>query len=259
MNYWKDRQAATQAALTKKNIKQTEKQLLKYYDTALHNTIGRFHITYNHILLSIQKGNTPTPADLYKLDKYWMLQNELQQEMKKLGDKQLHLFSTQFMKQWEDVYNAFAVKDDTNFNRYDDKLAQQLINEIWCADGKNWSTRVWNNTQLLQEALNEELVNCVINGNTAAQLRERLQSQFDVSWSRADALVRTELAHIQTKAAEQRYKDMGVKKVQVWADEDERRCDVCGELHEKIYMLGESIPIPAHPRCRCCIIPVIED
>ena len=79
-----------------------------------------------------------------------------------------------------------------------------------------------------------------------------------MSYSRADALVRTEVAHIQTQAARQRYEDSGIEKVQVWADKDERRCEVCGKLHEKVYPVSAAIPIPAHPRCRCCIIPLVE-
>ena len=71
-------------------------------------------------------------------------------------------------------------------------------------------------------------------------------------------LVRTELAHVQTQAAKQRYSDYGVNKVQVWADKDERRCETCGKLHEKVIPIEQTMPIPAHPRCRCCIIPYIE-
>ena len=79
-----------------------------------------------------------------------------------------------------------------------------------------------------------------------------------MSYRRADTVVRTEIAHIQTQAAQQRYKDYGIEEVEIWADEDERRCDVCGKLHRTKYKVGASIPIPAHPNCRCCIVPVIK-
>jgi SPP1 gp7 family putative phage head morphogenesis protein len=82
--------------------------------------------------------------------------------------------------------------------------------------------------------------------------------RFNVSFSRADALARTELAHIQTQAARQRYEDTGIEYVEIWADKDERRCEVCGKLHKKRYPVGATMPIPAHPRCRCCIVPVVE-
>lgn len=258
MGYWEDRQAATQAALTKKNIKQTEKQLLKYYETCIHSLRGSFLSTYNHLKNSVESGREPTPADLYKLNKYWELQTQLQHDLQKLGDKQIALYSKRFQEQWEDIYNAWAVTDDKHYTHMDKQAAQQMINEIWCADGQNWSNRVWGNTNKLQQALNDGLIDCVLTGKNPAQLREMLMSEFSVSWNNADMIVRTEMAHIQTKAAEQRYKDMGVNKVKVWADEDERRCKECGKLHEKIFMIGEKIPVPAHPRCRCCIVPVIE-
>jgi hypothetical protein len=67
------------------------------------------------------------------------------------------------------------------------------------------------------------------------------------------------MAHIQTQAAKQRYSDAGVLEVEVWADYDERRCDVCGKLHKTKHPINGTMPIPAHPRCRCCILPVVDD
>lgn len=67
------------------------------------------------------------------------------------------------------------------------------------------------------------------------------------------------MTHIQTQAARQRYLDYGISEVEVWADEDERRCDVCGKLHLKRFGIYEKMPIPAHPRCRCCIVPVVDN
>jgi hypothetical protein len=71
MSYWKDRQAKTINNLTNKNIRETEAQLKKYYKSAMDNIIGQFEATYNKVLLSIEDGREPTPADLYKLDTYW--------------------------------------------------------------------------------------------------------------------------------------------------------------------------------------------
>jgi SPP1 gp7 family putative phage head morphogenesis protein len=98
----------------------------------------------------------------------------------------------------------------------------------------------------------------VATGKKTTELKNILQERFNVSYTNADMIARTELAHVQTEAAKQRYKDYGIQEVEVWADEDERRCDVCGELHEKRYPAGAHVPIPAHPRCRCCIVPVVE-
>ncbi len=67
-----------------------------------------------------------------------------------------------------------------------------------------------------------------------------------------------EIAHIQTQEAKQRYTDYGITEVEVLADADERRCEVCGKLHGKRFKLTETMPVPAHPRCRCCVIPVVD-
>lgn len=259
MGYWQDRMAATQSELTKKNTRQVEKQLAKYYERAMKNCIDEFENTYNKLLATMAKDQMPTPADLYKLDKYWKLQAQMRYELRSLGERQIAALSDVFEVNFFEVYYSYAAEGKSTFATISSEGAQQLINQIWAADGKSWSQRIWENTEQLAETLNEELVDCVISGKKTTDLKKKLQERFGVSYSRADALARTELAHIQTQAAEQRYKDYGIKRVEIWADEDERRCEVCGKLHQKKYNLGEHIPIPAHPRCRCCIVPVVED
>lgn len=258
-NYWIERQARAQNALTDKGIEATEKQLKKYYSHTMKTVIRLFEDTYNRVAESaINMGREPTPADLYKLDTYWKLQGQLAQELEKLGAKQEKLYSRNFMELWQTVYKNVAIPGGEVFTHIDTQQAQQLINAIWCADGQTWSNRIWRNTDKLQQALNEGLTESVIAGVNPDKLKNRLMEQFQVSYNRADALVRTEMAHIQTSAAEQRYKDAGIEKVQVWAKEDERLCDICGKLHEQVFFLGDKMPIPAHTKCRCCIVPVID-
>lgn len=257
-NYWADRMAETQATLTTKNIKQTEKQLTKYYSRTMKRVIRDFESTYNKVLLSIAAEQQPTPADLYKLNSYWEMQAQLKQELQKLGDMQTALLSESFEREFFDIYNALAIPSGEGFSTISRDSVNQMINQIWCADGKSWSQRVWENTEKLVQTLNDELIHCVTTGKKTTELKTLLQNRFGVSYSQADSLVRTELAHIQTQAAQQRYKDYGIQEVQVWADKDERRCDVCGKLHKQKYLITAQMPIPAHPRCRCTIIPVVE-
>ena len=256
--YWKDRQALAQASLTKKNIKQIEKQLKIFYGDAMRRMSGSFLYTYRKIELAKEKGLEPTTADLYKLDSYWKLQGQLQQELTKLGDKQAELYRKQFVKQWHDIYNSFALKDSTNYSHTSDEAVLKVISEIWCADGKSWSQRIWDNTNKLQEALNDELVHCVLTGADSKYLRQMLMTEFNVSYGRADSLIRTELSHIQNQAAAQRYKDAGVKQFEVYVDEDERTCPICAKHEGEKYYVNDRMPVPFHPRCRCCILPVID-
>ena len=257
-DYWKDRQAQALTNLTNKSAKSIEAQLKKYYKQTMQRAIADFEATYDKLLATMEDGREPTPADLYKLDKYWQTQAQLKTELQRLGDKEAALFSKQFETSYKGVYDSLARDSGAHYSRISTEGAQQMIKQVWAADGKVWSERIWDNTAALADTLNEKLIECVVGGKKTSDLKKALMERFGVSYNNADMLARTELAHIQTQAARQRYEDTGVEYVQIWADKDERRCDVCGKLHEKIYPVGATMPIPAHPRCRCTIVPVVD-
>lgn len=257
-DYWKDRQAKAQEELTRLGIEEAEAQIKRYYKSTMQEVIGQFEAIYNKVLVNMSEGVNPTPADLYKLDSYWKMQGQLARELEKLGDKQAKWLSRQFVAQYRDIYKSIALPGGDTFSNVSHETALQMINQIWAADGQSWSNRVWKNVNKLQQELNDKLIECVLTGKPTEVLKKELMERFNVSYSRADSLVRTEYNHIQTQAAQQRYKDSGVQMVEVWADYDERRCDVCGKLHKKKFSVHDRMPIPAHPKCRCTIIPVIE-
>lgn len=258
MNYWQERMIKSQNNLTNKNIRETNKQLKKYYQRSMDNVITSFESTYDKLLTTIAEGKQPTPADLYKLDKYWEMQAKLKDELQKLGDKQVASLSKRFTQQYQTAYNSLPIVGDASFNTLDNQMAQQMINSIWCADGKSWSDRVWTNTDKLQQTLNDKLIECVVTGAKTTDLKKTLMEQFNVSYHRADSLVRTEMAHIQTQAAQQRYKDYGATEFEVYVDKDERTCPICSKLEGKRYSIHNALPVPAHPNCRCCIIPIVD-
>lgn len=258
MSYWKDRMTNAQKKISEKTLLQIERQMKRYYGTAMKRTIADFEATYNKLLATVGEGKQPTPADLYKLDKYWQMQGQMRQELQRLGERQLVALSKAFELNFFEIYYSIGIPGKEAFNTINSEMVQQLLNHIWVADGKTFSQRVWENTELLAATLNEELVNCVVAGKKTTDLKNMLQERFNVSYGRADTLARTELAHIQTQAAQKRYEDYGIQEMEIWADADERRCEVCGELHKKRYPIGATPPIPAHPRCRCCIVPVVE-
>jgi len=257
-NYWEDRMQRSQARITMRHQRDIDKQLRRYYQNLARQLIKDYEATYNKVMSSIEQGKQVTPADLYKLDTYWKMQNQVQDRLTRLGKKEIATLTKAFRSNFWDVYNSISLDGLQAFSTIDEAAVIQLLERVWCADGKSWSERVWQNTNALADTLNEQLVHCVATGKPASHLKKLLRERFNVSYSRADALVRTELAHIQTEAAKQRYKDYGLDKVEIWADPDERTCPVCEKLHRKVYPVGANVPIPAHPRCRCCVIPVIE-
>lgn len=266
MSYWTERQATIQEKLTKKKTKEIKKQLAKYYSTAAINVITEFENTYNKLLADLGSGKEPTPADLYNLDKYWQMQGALRKELNKLGEKSIALLTKNFEEHFFDVYYSLSIEGVSTFNTIDSDGAMQLINSIWLADGKTFNQRIWNNTEQLLETLNDQLINTVVTGKKTSDLKKALQERFGVSYSKANTLVKTELAHVQTIAAKQRYQDYGLKRYQLLANEDdtcgnEKGVD-CHKLDRKVFFYNEmrcgvNAP-PFHPNCKCCIIPVIE-
>ena len=263
MSYWVSRQEKANKARADKAIADIEKQLKKYYSNAMRRVIADFEATYNKLLDTVADGRDPTPADLYKLDQYWKMQAQLKNEMQKLGDKEIALLSKEFENEWIDIYKSIHLPSDSAFSTFSADGAKQMINSTWLADGKTFSQRVWGNTERLVETLNEELVHCVITGKKPTELRELLQERFNVSYNRADTLVKTEVAHIETAAAAQRYQDYGLDKYEfLGRDEHDIGC-ACKKLDGQVFFYSEmragvNAP-PIHPNCRCAIIPVIDD
>lgn len=258
MNYWQERMANAQNAISTKTTKQIEKQLRKYYAAAAKRTIEDFESTYIKLLAQKAEGKDITPADLYRLDKYWETQRQLRQQLQKLGEKKISLLTKYFELNFFDIYNSIAIPGLKAFNTIDDKIVNQLINSVWVADGRNFSQRVWNNIDRLVETLNEQLVYTVVTGKKTTELKNLLQERFNVSYRRADTLVRTELAHIQTEAAKKRYEDYGIQYIEVLVDADDRTCDECKALIGKKFPIHAAPPLPIHPNDRCAIIPVID-
>lgn len=258
MAYWQERMAKAQDVISQKNRKQVERILRKYYKTTAQGIIEDFEATYNKILVTVGEGKEPTPADLYKLDKYWQMQSQVDKKLQELNERQVRKLTRAFRQQYLDIYNSIAVKGLEAYSTIDDAVIAQVINQIWVADGKSWSQRIWENSNLLKQTLNDELIHCVASGRPPSYLKKVLMNRFNVAFSRADALVRTELAHIQTSAAQKRYQDYGIQQVEILADKDERQCEHCGKLHKQRYGINDKLPIPAHPKCRCCVVPVID-
>lgn len=254
-NYWAERQVRTQRAITNKTEKEINKQLTKYYKTAMVNVVGEFESTYNKLMATIAEGKEPTPADLYKLDKFWQMQSQLKKEAQKLGDKEIALLSKEFEKEWINVYESISLPSGATFNTISTSGARVMINDVWLADGKTFSERVWKNVNHLVETLNDNMINCVLTGKKTTQLRDLLMHRFKVSRSQANALVRTELAHIETEAARQRYEDYGLSQYEFLADTDERTCKhhsaSCASLDGKRFYFSEMQAgvnaVPMHP------------
>jgi SPP1 gp7 family putative phage head morphogenesis protein len=191
------------------------------------------------------------------------MQGQLRDELQRLGDKEIALLSKEFEDEWIDIYKGIHLPSDSAFSTISVANAKQMVNMAWLSDGKTFSQRVWSNIERLTETLNEELIHCIITGKKPTELKQLLMDRFNVSFRQADMLVRTEVTHIATQAAAQRYQDYGLKYYEFLGRYEHDIGCKCKKLNGEKFLysemqVGKNAP-PLHPNCRCAIIPVIDD
>lgn len=155
----------------------------------------------------------------------------------------------------------------SSFNKLDDRKVSQIIHKPWAIDGKDFSTRIWEDKANLVNTLHTGLTQSLIRGGNLDDVVNDI-SQFVSSKIKnkkyvASRLVTTESAAYASKAQEQAYKDLSVDKYEILATLDLHTSDICQDLDGKIfdrkdYQVGVTAP-PFHPNCRTVTVPWFLD
>lgn len=125
-------------------------------------------------------------------------------------------------------------------------------------DGGNFSTRIYKNNAAIAERINSDIARLLYQKASPTDLKKALTNDFNMSYNAADRLIRTEASKFYNNAAQDSYKAAGITEIEWLTEEDDRTCEICGPLDGKRFPIG-TINAPAHPNCRCAILPVIED
>lgn len=132
-----------------------------------------------------------------------------------------------------------------------------VIDSAW--SGERYSTRIWKNRTALAQRIRTDMEDMLVQGRGLREMRMMLQEEFGVGYRQADTLLRTEMSYVFNQAHRARYKSAGVKKLQwVAKNEEIKRCAVCRSGNNTVYPAGTTRVLPAHPRCGCRWVPVIE-
>ena len=155
----------------------------------------------------------------------------------------------------------------SSFNKLNDRKVLQIIHKPWTTDGKDFSTRIWEDKANLVNTLHTGLTQSLIRGGNLDDVVNDI-SQFVSSKIKnkkyvASRLVTTESAAYASKAQEQAYKDLSVDKYEILATLDLHTSDICQDLDGKIfdrkdYQVGVTAP-PFHPNCRTVTVPWFPD
>ena len=148
-----------------------------------------------------------------------------------------------------------------SFSKLDENMIKVLLQDNW--SGKNYSRRIWDNTDILAESLAEELGGAILSGQGLEKTARMIGRRFGVAEYYAIRLIRTEVNHFHNEADMLAYKEMGVDKYVFVATLDNRTSAICQELDGKVFLVkdkieGKNAP-PMHPNCRSVTRAYVDD
>ncbi len=125
-------------------------------------------------------------------------------------------------------------------------------------------TRIgWVATEMTLETetmLSDALIAGFNAGESVIQIANRVRDVFDnCSSVRALRIARTEIISASSQGALEGYREAGLGKVEFYTAQDELACPACETFNKEVFSLGEEIPIPLHPNCRCVYLPILPD
>lgn len=129
--------------------------------------------------------------------------------------------------------------------------------------GRNYSARIWRNTDQLAQMLEDEIEAAFLSGKSVRRMANVIMDRFGVGYRAAECLMRTETSYVQNQTAAQSYRDAGCTDYEILTASDRRTCRRCAAQNGKRYpftamQVGENAP-PFHPNCRCTILPVVGE
>lgn len=208
------------------------------------------------------------PAYQARIDRFQQLQNQLDQVMQYIYRQEKQFSTKHYVDLANEAYyrSMFDIQQQAglgfSFSHVDSKQIDRVVDSKW--SGKNYSSRIWGNTQALAQDLKEELLINLITGRTEREVAQILANKFAKGASTARRLVRTESCYLSNQMEMQSYKECGIDTYIYVATLDLRTCDdCCAPLDGRRFPVAEQQPgkncPPMHPWCRCTTIAFVSE
>lgn len=208
------------------------------------------------------------PAYSYRISRYEALQQNIDLELKKLANLEQQITEIRYVDTINETYyrNIFNVQQNLgyafSFNQINTKTINLLLNENWI-DSTNFSQRIWNNSEKLGEYLRTQLTASSMSGKSIQKIAKELSEYMNVGIYNATRLVRTEVNHFANEAEMLSYEELDIEKYRFIATLDNRTCEHCAELDNKIFKVkdrkpGKNCP-PIHSNDRCTTVAEFDD
>lgn len=197
------------------------------------------------------------------------LQLQLQQQIEVLYDNQLDdydklardLYKTNYFRTAYEIQKGFNIGYD--LHSYNENQLEKALNQVWGADGGNFSSRIWKHKKELINSLNNEITLNIIKGKSPDDAINNIAKKFNTSKFNAGRLVMTESSFISSLSQKDCYKDLDVEKYEIVATLDSHTSKICQDMDGEVFKLsdyesGTTAP-PFHPYCRSCTCPYFPD
>lgn len=168
-------------------------------------------------------------------------------------------YKDNYYKNLFDIGKTIGIK--SSVSEVDDKKIRKVLNASW--SGKNYSQRIWKNTEQLSKLIKNEITNGFHRGVSVNKMAKLVQQRMNVGKHEATRLVRTEMNYVQNQAALDSIKDAEMKYYIFLATLDKKTSTVCRAHDRKVYPVdgatpGTNMP-PLHPHCRSAIAGNLTD
>lgn len=232
--------------------KEDLKELLRKLESGDYSEIGK-----RELIRMLE-----APAFQARLERLQQLQNQISRILRDVYKQELDQSTRFYTDLANEAYyrSMFEIQQRAgygfSFNHVDDKTVNRILKSKW--SGKNYSKRIWKNTQALAEDVKEEVLVNFITGRTDREAAEVIRNKFGSGAMQARRLIRTESCFVSGEMVAQSYKEAGIEKYRYVATLDLRTSKICRELDGQEFLVkdrkaGVNYP-PMHPWCRSTTI-----
>lgn len=241
--------------LTSNEFKQWQMSMEDYLNTITDSKDNKLLLELNTLVMRkrisrLDKLYGDTLKNLYKLGT---------ETEKSITEFLTGAYKDNYYKNLFDIGKSISIKSSAI--EVDDKKVSKVLNSSW--SGKNYSERIWKNTDNLAKLIKHEITDGFHRGVSINKMAKLVQQRMNVGKYEATRLVRTEMNYVQNKAALDSIKDSDMKYYIFLATLDKKTSTVCRAHDRKVYPVdgatpGTNMP-PLHPHCRSTIAGNLTD
>ncbi len=149
-----------------------------------------------------------------------------------------------------------------NFYFENSDIIKNFVGVKWC-DGKNFSQRIWENTDKLARYLTTDLAQGFARGESYEKLTTQIGKRFiDVAKRDIYRLVYTEGTYIMAESSAKPFEE-DFENYRLSTVGDGKVCPICTSVAENVFRFADREPgvnfPPMHPMCRCTFEIVVDD